>query len=205
VSLGGRSHPQRVKQVADRCCRRPSPPVRGPGQVFQQSMNNFRAWLCSSPSASSTSLLGALYESYIHPITIFSGGWPGRPGSGRQAGHRLSVSQRAEILLVRRGRGHAESGSSRTERVSRSNFAAWEAPLRRSTASRRTAAIYGRLRSSASGPIWDDGRWRALLGFGGRVALRGLREGAGGEARRPLGLAVVRGACVSQMSFKAVS
>src|SRR3954462_6519662 len=71
VSLGGAT--SHVKQVADRLL----PPTittsfEGQAKVFQQSMNNLGLLLFVAIGVVYI-VLGALYESYIHPITILSG------------------------------------------------------------------------------------------------------------------------------------
>ena len=97
VSLGAAT--AHVKQVADRLL----PPnittsFEGSAKVFQQSMTNLGLLLFIAIGVVYI-VLGALYESYIHPLTILSG----LPSAGpRRARHAVSLRQRAEHLLVRR-------------------------------------------------------------------------------------------------------
>ncbi len=88
-----------VKQVADAML----PPTvtttpEGSARVFEQSMSNLGLLLFVAIGVVYI-VLGALYESYIHPITILSG----LPSAGLGALITLvSLRQRAEHLLVRR-------------------------------------------------------------------------------------------------------
>jgi hydrophobic/amphiphilic exporter-1 (mainly G- bacteria), HAE1 family len=99
VSLGAAT--AHVKQVADRLL----PPTittsfEGSAKVFQQSMTNLGLLLFIAIGVVYI-VLGALYESYIHPITILSG----LPSAGLGALVTLYLfRQRAEHLLVRRAR-----------------------------------------------------------------------------------------------------
>ena len=130
-------------------------------------------------------VLGILYESFIHPLTILSG-LPSA-GSGR-SGHAPDLPRRAQHLLVRRHHHadrHREEERHHDDRLRAGSpahpglppaEAIYEACLVRFRPIMMTtmAALMGTF------PI--------ALGFG-----------AGGEARRPLGLAVVGGLVVSQL------
>jgi HAE1 family hydrophobic/amphiphilic exporter-1 len=183
VSLGvATAH---VKQVADRVL----PPIistsfEGQAKVFQQSMNNLGLLLFVAIGVVYI-VLGALYESYIHPITILSG----LPSAGLGAlitlylfGNELNIYSFVGLVML--------IGIVKKNAIMQIDFAL---DAERQHGKTPTEAIYEgciiRFR-----PIMMT-TMAALLGS---VPIA-LGYGAGGEARRPLGLAVVGGLIVSQM------
>jgi HAE1 family hydrophobic/amphiphilic exporter-1 len=183
VSLGGAT--ARVKQVADRLL----PPTittsfEGQAKVFQQSMNNLGLLLFVAIGVVYI-VLGALYESYIHPITILSG----LPSAGLGAlvtlylfGNELNIYSFVGLVML--------IGIVKKNAIMQIDFAL---EAERKHGKSPTEAIYEgcviRFR-----PIMMT-TMAALLGS---VPIA-LGYGAGGEARRPLGLAVVGGLVVSQL------
>jgi len=183
VSLGvATTH---VKQVADRVL----PPIistsfEGQAKVFQQSMNNLGLLLFVAIGVVYI-VLGALYESYIHPITILSG----LPSAGLGAlitlylfGNELNIySFVGLVMLIGIVKKNAimqidfaldaerQRGLTPTEAIHEGCLVRFR-PIMMTT----MAALFGAL------PV--------ALGFG-----------SGGEARRPLGLAVAGGLIFSQM------
>src|SRR4051812_8359046 len=183
VSLGvATAH---VKQVADRVL----PPIvttsfEGQAKVFQQSMNNLGLLLFIAIGVVYI-VLGALYESYIHPITILSG----LPSAGLGAlvtlylfGNELNIYSFVGLVML--------IGIVKKNAIMQIDFAL---EAERKHGKTPTEAIYEgcviRFR-----PIMMT-TMAALLGS---VPIA-LGYGAGGEARRPLGLAVVGGLVVSQL------
>ncbi|HJZ77127.1 MAG TPA: efflux RND transporter permease subunit [Vicinamibacterales bacterium] len=183
VSLGvATAH---VKQIADRVL----PPIistsfEGQAKVFQQSMNNLGLLLFVAIGVVYI-VLGALYESYIHPITILSG----LPSAGLGAlitlylfGNELNIYSFVGLVML--------IGIVKKNAIMQIDFAL-EAERQHGKAP--ADAIYEgciiRFR-----PIMMT-TMAALLGS---VPIA-LGYGAGGEARRPLGLAVVGGLIVSQL------
>jgi hydrophobic/amphiphilic exporter-1 (mainly G- bacteria), HAE1 family len=183
VSLGvATTH---VKQVADRVL----PPIistsfEGQAKVFQQSMNNLGLLLFVAIGVVYI-VLGALYESYIHPITILSG----LPSAGLGAlitlylfGNELNIYSFVGLVML--------IGIVKKNAIMQIDFAL-EAERHHGKAP--AEAIYEgciiRFR-----PIMMT-TMAALLG----TVPIALGYGAGGEARRPLGLAVVGGLVVSQL------
>jgi HAE1 family hydrophobic/amphiphilic exporter-1 len=183
VSLGvATTH---VKQVADRVL----PPIittsfEGQAKVFQQSMNNLGLLLFVAIGVVYI-VLGALYESYIHPITILSG----LPSAGLGAlitlylfGNELNIYSFVGLVML--------IGIVKKNAIMQIDFAL-EAERQHGKAP--ADAIYEgciiRFR-----PIMMT-TMAALLGS---VPIA-LGYGAGGEARKPLGLAVVGGLVVSQL------
>jgi HAE1 family hydrophobic/amphiphilic exporter-1 len=183
VSLGvATTH---VKQVADRIL----PPTistsfEGQAKVFQQSMNNLGLLLFVAIGVVYI-VLGALYESYIHPITILSG----LPSAGLGAlitlylfGNELNIYSFVGLVML--------IGIVKKNAIMQIDFAL---DAERQHGKSPTEAIYEgciiRFR-----PIMMT-TMAALLGS---VPIA-LGYGAGGEARRPLGLAVVGGLIVSQL------
>jgi len=183
VSLGTAT--AHVKQVADRLL----PPTistsfEGQAKVFQQSMSNLGLLLFIAIGVVYI-VLGALYESYIHPITILSG----LPSAGLGAlitlwafGNELNIYSFVGLImligLVKKNAimqidfaldAERRLGLSPTEAIREGCLVRFR-PIMMTT----MCALFG------SVPI--------ALGFG-----------AGGEARRPLGLAVVGGLIVSQL------
>ena len=76
---------------------------QGTAKVFQDSMQNMGILLIVAIAVVYI-VLGVLYESYVHPLTILSG----LPSAGfRRAAHAAAVQDRAEHLLVR-GTDHAD-------------------------------------------------------------------------------------------------
>jgi HAE1 family hydrophobic/amphiphilic exporter-1 len=183
VSLG--SATTHVKQVADRVL----PPTistsfEGQAKVFQQSMSNLGLLLFVAIGVVYI-VLGALYESYIHPITILSG----LPSAGLGAlitlylfGNELNIYSFVGLVML--------IGIVKKNAIMQIDFAL-EAERQHGKAP--ADAIYEgcviRFR-----PIMMT-TMAALLGS---VPIA-LGYGAGGEARRPLGLAVVGGLVVSQL------
>ncbi len=183
VSLG--SATSHVKQVADRVL----PPTistsfEGSARVFQQSMNNLGLLLFVAIGVVYI-VLGALYESYIHPITILSG----LPSAGLGAlitlylfGNELNIYSFVGLVMligiVKKNaimqidfalEAERQHGKSPTEAIREGCIIRFR-PIMMTT----MAALFGSI------PI--------ALGYG-----------AGGEARRPLGLCVVGGLVVSQL------
>ncbi len=183
VSLGVAT--DRVKQVADRML--PGTVVtsfEGQAKTFQQSMSNL-ALLLFVAIAVVYIVLGSLYESYIHPITILSG----IPSAGLGALVTLLVfhdelniySFVGLVLLI---------GLVKKNAIMQIDFAL---EAEREHGRKPAEAIYEgcliRFR-----PIMMTSM-AALLG----AVPVALGLGSGGEARRPLGLAVVGGLLVSQL------
>src|SRR6476646_6155022 len=183
VSLGvATAH---VKQVADRVL----PPIistsfEGQAKVFQQSMNNLGLRLFIAIGVVYI-VLGALYESYIHPLTILSG----LPSAGLGAlvtlylfGNELNIYSFVGLVML--------IGIVKKNAIMQIDFAL---DAERQHGKTPTEAIYEgciiRFR-----PIMMT-TMAALLGS---VPIA-LGYGSGGEARRPLGLAVVGGLVVSQL------
>jgi HAE1 family hydrophobic/amphiphilic exporter-1 len=183
VSLGAAT--THVKQVADRLL----PPTittsfEGQAKVFQQSMNNLGLLLFIAIGVVYI-VLGALYESYIHPITILSG----LPSAGLGAlvtlylfGNELNIYSFVGLVML--------IGIVKKNAIMQIDFAL---EAERKHGKTPTEAIYEgcviRFR-----PIMMT-TMAALLGS---VPIA-LGYGAGGEARRPLGLAVVGGLVISQL------
>jgi HAE1 family hydrophobic/amphiphilic exporter-1 len=183
VSLGTATG--HVKQVADRLL----PPTittsfEGQAKVFQQSMNNLGLLLFIAIGVVYI-VLGALYESYIHPITILSG----LPSAGLGAlvtlylfGNELNIYSFVGLVML--------IGIVKKNAIMQIDFAL---DAERQQGKTPAEAIYEgciiRFR-----PIMMT-TMAALLGS---VPIA-LGYGAGGEARRPLGLAVVGGLIVSQL------
>src|SRR3954462_13091809 len=183
VSLGvATAH---VKQVADRVL----PPIistsfEGQAKVFQQSMNNLGLLLFVAIGVVYI-VLGALYESYIHPITILSG----LPSAGLGAlitlwlfGNELNIYSFVGLIML--------IGIVKKNAIMQIDFALdAERRLGMSPPEAIREGCLIRFR-----PIMMT-TMAALLG----AVPIALGFGAGGEARRPLGLAVVGGLIVSQM------
>jgi HAE1 family hydrophobic/amphiphilic exporter-1 len=183
VSLGVAT--DRVKQVADRVL----PPTittsfEGQAKAFQQSMNNLGLLLFIAIGVVYI-VLGALYESYIHPITILSG----LPSAGLGAlvtlylfGNELNIYSFVGLVML--------IGIVKKNAIMQIDFAL---DAERQHGKTPSEAIYEgciiRFR-----PIMMT-TMAALLGS---VPIA-LGYGSGGEARRPLGLAVVGGLVVSQL------
>jgi HAE1 family hydrophobic/amphiphilic exporter-1 len=183
VSLGAAT--AHVKQVADRVL----PPTittsfEGQAKVFQQSMSNLALLLFVAIGVVYI-VLGALYESYIHPITILSG----LPSAGLGAlitlylfGNELNIYSFVGLVML--------IGIVKKNAIMQIDFAL---EAERNHGKTPAEAIYEgciiRFR-----PIMMT-TMAALLGS---VPIA-LGYGAGGEARRPLGLAVVGGLVISQL------
>jgi HAE1 family hydrophobic/amphiphilic exporter-1 len=183
VSLGTAT--THVKEVADRLL----PPTistsfEGQAKVFQQSMSNLGLLLFIAIGVVYI-VLGALYESYIHPITILSG----LPSAGLGAlvtlylfGNELNIYSFVGLVML--------IGIVKKNAIMQIDFAL---EAERQHGKTPTEAIYEgcviRFR-----PIMMT-TMAALLG----TVPIALGYGAGGEARRPLGLAVVGGLLVSQL------
>ncbi len=175
----------KVKAVADRIL----PPTvttsfEGSAKVFQQSMNNLGLLLFVAIGVVYI-VLGALYESYIHPITILSG----LPSAGLGAlitlylfGNELNIYSFVGLVML--------IGIVKKNAIMQIDFAL---EAERNHGKSPADAIY-------EGCII---RFRPIM-MTTMAALLGsipiaLGYGAGGEARRPLGLAVVGGLVVSQL------
>ncbi len=183
VSLGAAT--EKVKAVADRLL----PPTittsfEGQAKVFQQSMSNLGLLLFVAIGVVYI-VLGALYESYVHPITILSG----LPSAGLGAlitlylfGNELNIYSFVGLVML--------IGIVKKNAIMQIDFAL---EAERNHGKTPAEAIYEgcviRFR-----PIMMT-TMAALLGS---VPIA-LGYGAGGEARRPLGLAVVGGLMVSQL------
>jgi hydrophobic/amphiphilic exporter-1 (mainly G- bacteria), HAE1 family len=155
----------------------------GSAKVFQESTKNLRLLLVVAVGVVYI-VLGALYESYIHPLTILSG----LPSAGLGAlvtlwlfGNELNIYSFVGLIML--------VGIVKKNAIMQIDFAL-EAERRRgmtpSEAIHEGCLIRFR-------PIMMT-TMAALLG----AAPIALGLGAGGEARRPLGLAVVGGLAVSQ-------
>jgi HAE1 family hydrophobic/amphiphilic exporter-1 len=183
ISLGQAT--AHVKQVADRIL----PPTittsfEGQAKVFQQSMTNLGLLLFVAIGVVYI-VLGALYESYVHPITILSG----LPSAGLGAlitlwlfGNELNIYSFVGLILL--------VGIVKKNAIMQIDFAL-EAERKhgKSPAEAIREGCLIRFR-----PIMMT-TMAALLGS---VPIA-LGYGSGGEARRPLGLAVVGGLMVSQL------
>jgi hydrophobic/amphiphilic exporter-1 (mainly G- bacteria), HAE1 family len=183
VSLGAAT--AHVRQVAGRVL----PPTittsfEGQARVFQQSMNNLALLLFVAIGVVYI-VLGALYESYIHPITILSG----LPSAGLGAlvtlylfGNELNIYSFVGLVML--------IGIVKKNAIMQIDFALEAERQHNKTP---TEAIYEgciiRFR-----PIMMT-TMAALLG----AVPIALGYGSGGESRRPLGLAVVGGLMVSQL------
>jgi HAE1 family hydrophobic/amphiphilic exporter-1 len=183
VSLGAAT--AHVKQIADRLL----PPTittafEGQARVFQQSMSNLGLLLFVAIGVVYI-VLGALYESYIHPITILSG----LPSAGLGAlitlyvfGNELNIYSFVGLVML--------IGIVKKNAIMQIDFALG---AERQHGKSPEDAIY-------EGCII---RFRPIM-MTTLAALLGslpiaLGFGAGGEARKPLGLAVVGGLMVSQL------
>ncbi|HEV3142213.1 MAG TPA: efflux RND transporter permease subunit, partial [Vicinamibacterales bacterium] len=183
VSLGAAT--AHVKRVADRVLPATiTTSFEGSAKVFQQSMSNLGLLLFIAIGVVYI-VLGALYESYIHPITILSG----LPSAGLGAlitlylfGNELNIYSFVGLVML--------IGIVKKNAIMQIDFAL---EAERQHGKTPTEAIYEgciiRFR-----PIMMT-TMAALLGS----APIALGWGAGGEARRPLGLAVVGGLVVSQL------
>ena len=183
VSLGTAT--AHVKQVADRVL----PPTittnfEGSARVFQQSMQNLGLLLFVAIGVVYI-VLGALYESYIHPLTILSG----LPSAGLGAlvtlylfGNELNIYSFVGLVML--------IGIVKKNAIMQIDFALDAERLQGMSPSE---AIYQgcliRFR-----PIMMT----TLAALLGAVPIA-LGYGSGGESRRPLGLAVVGGLVVSQL------
>jgi HAE1 family hydrophobic/amphiphilic exporter-1 len=183
VSLGAAV--EHVQQVATRLL----PPTvtttfQGTAKVFQASMSNLGLLLFIAIGVVYI-VLGMLYESYIHPITILSG----LPSAGLGAlvtlwlfGNELNIYSFVGLIML--------IGIVKKNAIMQIDFALDQ---EREHGKTPAEAIY-------EGCII---RFRPIM-MTTMAALLGalpiaLGFGAGGEARRPLGLAVVGGLLVSQL------
>ena len=183
VSLG--ASVDAVKAVADRFL----PPTvtasfDGTAKVFQQSMTNLGLLLFIAIGVVYI-VLGMLYESYIHPITILSG----LPSAGLGAlvtlwlfGDELNVYSFVGLIML--------VGIVKKNAIMQIDFAL---DAERHEGKSPTDAIFEGCLTRFR-PIMMT-TMAALLG----TVPIALGLGAGGEARRPLGLAVVGGLLVSQL------
>jgi multidrug efflux pump subunit AcrB len=183
VSLGAAT--EHVQQVAKQVLPPTiTPSFEGSAKVFQQSMSNLGLLLVIAIGVVYI-VLGALYESYIHPITILSG----LPSAGLGAlitlylfGNELNIYSFVGLVMligiVKKNaimqidfalEAERQHGKSPAEAIYEGCLIRFR-PIMMTT----TAALLGSL------PV--------ALGYG-----------AGGEARRPLGLAVIGGLMVSQL------
>ena len=183
ISLGQAT--AHVKAVADRVLPATiTTSFEGQAKVFQQSMTNLGLLLFVAIGVVYI-VLGALYESYIHPITILSG----LPSAGLGAlvtlwlfGNELNIYSFVGLILL--------IGIVKKNAIMQIDFAL-EAERKhgKSPAEAIHEGCLIRFR-----PIMMT-TMAALLGS---VPIA-LGYGSGGEARRPLGLAVVGGLMVSQL------
>jgi HAE1 family hydrophobic/amphiphilic exporter-1 len=183
ISLGQAT--AHVKQVADRILPATiSTSFEGSAKVFQQSMSNLGLLLFVAIGVVYI-VLGALYESYIHPITILSG----LPSAGLGAlitlylfGNELNIYSFVGLILL--------IGIVKKNAIMQIDFAL-EAERKHGKAPAEAIHEGCLIRFR---PIMMT-TMAALLG----AVPIALGYGAGGEARRPLGLAVVGGLVVSQL------
>jgi HAE1 family hydrophobic/amphiphilic exporter-1 len=183
VSLGTAT--ARVKEVADRML--PDSVVasfEGQAKTFQQSMRNLSLLLLIAIGVVYV-VLGSLYESYIHPVTILSG----LPSAGFGAlltlylfGSELNVYSFVGLILL--------IGIVMKNAIMQIDFAL-DAERREGKAPRE-AILQGCV--TRFRPIMMT-TMAAMLG----AVPVALGLGAGGEARRPLGLAIIGGLLVSQL------
>jgi HAE1 family hydrophobic/amphiphilic exporter-1 len=157
---------------------------QGSAKVFQQSLNNLSLLLFVAIGVVYI-VLGMLYESYIHPLTILSG----LPSAGlgalitlRVFGNELNIYSFVGLIML--------IGIVKKNAIMQIDFALDQEREHDKTP---TEAIY-------EGCVI---RFRPIM-MTTAAALFGalpiaLGYGAGGEARRPLGLAVVGGLVVSQL------
>ena len=183
ISLGQAT--AHVKQVADAMLPPTvTPSFEGQAKVFQQSMTNLGLLLFIAIGVVYI-VLGALYESYVHPITILSG----LPSAGLGAlvtlyvfGNELNIYSFVGLILL--------IGLVKKNAIMQIDFALdAERKHGKSPADAIHEGCLIRFR-----PIMMT-TMAALLGS---IPIA-LGYGAGGEARRPLGLAVVGGLMVSQL------
>src|SRR5262249_44141267 len=156
----------------------------GSAKVFQESMRNLGLLLFIAIGVVYI-VLGALYESYIHPITILSG----LPSAGLGAlvtltlfGNELNIYSFVGLIML--------IGIVKKNAIMQIDFA---------------LDVERRLAKSPADAIYEGCliRFRPIMmttlaALFGAVPIA-LGFGAGGEARRPLGLAVVGGLLVSQI------
>jgi len=128
-------------------------------------------------------VLGVLYESYVHPLTILSG----LPSAGFGALLTLFCS-RSISAYTPSWTDHADRDREE-EPIMQIDFA-----LERSARKARTRARHPRGLPDPIPPDHDD-TMAALLG----TLPIAMGWGAGGESRRPLGMAVVGGLAFSQL------
>jgi HAE1 family hydrophobic/amphiphilic exporter-1 len=183
VSLGQAT--AHVKAVADKVLPATiTTSFEGSAKVFQESMQNLGLLLFVAIGVVYI-VLGALYESYVHPITILSG----LPSAGLGAlvtlylfGNELNIYSFVGLIML--------IGIVKKNAIMQIDFAL---EAERQEGKTPTEAIYEgcviRFR-----PIMMT-TMAALLG----AVPIALGYGSGGEARRPLGLAVVGGLIVSQL------
>jgi HAE1 family hydrophobic/amphiphilic exporter-1 len=183
VSLGAAT--AHVKQVADRLLPATiTSSFEGSARVFQASMDNLGLLLFVAIGVVYI-VLGSLYESYIHPLTILSG----LPSAGlgalitlRLFGNELNIYSYVGLIML--------IGIVKKNAIMQIDFAL---DAERQHGKTPSEAIY-------EGCLI---RFRPIL-MTTMAALLGslpiaLGYGAGGEARRPLGLAVVGGLLFSQL------
>jgi HAE1 family hydrophobic/amphiphilic exporter-1 len=183
ISLGAAT--THVKQVADALLPATiTTSFEGSAKVFQQSMTNLGLLLFVAVGVVYI-VLGALYESYIHPLTILSG----LPSAGLGAlitlwvfGNELNIYSFVGLVML--------IGIVKKNAIMQIDFAL---EAERQHGKTPSEAIYEgcliRFR-----PIMMT-TMAALLG----ALPIALGYGAGGEARRPLGLAVIGGLMISQL------
>jgi hydrophobic/amphiphilic exporter-1 (mainly G- bacteria), HAE1 family len=183
VSLGAAV--DRIRQVAsDVLPATVSIAFEGSAKVFQESMRNLGLLLFVAIGVVYI-VLGALYESYIHPITILSG----LPSAGLGAlvtlwlfGNELNIYSFVGLVML--------IGIVKKNAIMQIDFAL--DAERRHNKTPADAIYEGCLIRFR--PIMMT----TLAALLGAVPIA-LGYGAGGEARRPLGLAVVGGLIVSQL------
>jgi HAE1 family hydrophobic/amphiphilic exporter-1 len=183
VSLGTAT--EHVQQVANRLLPATiNASFEGSAKAFQESMTNLAFLLCIAIGVVYI-VLGALYESYIHPLTILAG----LPSAGLGAlltlwifGNELNIYSFVGLIML--------IGIVKKNAIMQIDFAL---EAERQHGRTPTEAIY-------EGCLI---RFRPIM-MTTTAALLGslpiaLGYGSGGEARRPLGLAVIGGLMVSQL------
>ncbi len=156
----------------------------GTAQAFQQSMTNLGLLLFIAIGVVYI-VLGILYESYIHPITILSG----LPTAGsRGAGHVVGVRSRAERLRLRRpdhADRHRQEERDHADRLrARGRAGPWQVAVR---------CDLRRLRDPVPSDHDDDdgGAVRGVADCaGGGIGRRGVATAGSGDCRRAAGVAV---------------
>ena len=159
---------------------------QGTAKAFQSSVEN-QPWLILAALVTVYIVLGILYESYIHPITILS--TLPSAGVGALAGAAL-VQDGIEHDRVDRDHAadrHCEEKRYHDDRFCRCRVNGWKGARHRQTAIYEACLLRFR-------PIMMTTA-AALLG----ALPLAVGMGVGSELRRPLGIAIVGGLLVSQV------